>query len=177
MDYGLTDYGADYGSVNPSVADPAELAKQVLTIIAPIMVMSVIISIAVAILMIIARWKVYAKAGKHGWAAIVPFYNTIVFVQTAKAPMWYLVFLWAPILGFIPIIGWLLVIASIVFRFMINIKLAKAFGKDAGFGVGLTLLPVVFMPMLGFGKAQYLGTPPISAAPATPTMPQTPPVA
>ena len=41
--------------------------------------------------------------------------------------------------------------------FMLNIEVAKQFGKDAGYGVGLTLLPFVFWPMLGFGKSRYGG--------------------
>ena len=37
------------------------------------------------------------------------------------------------------------------------IKLAQAFGKGAAYGIGILFLPVVFLPMLGFGDAQYIG--------------------
>ena len=39
---------------------------------------------------------------------------------------------------------------------MINIALAKAFGKGTGFGVGLTLLAIIFAPLLAFGDAEYI---------------------
>ncbi|MBS1603444.1 MAG: hypothetical protein JST42_12310 [Bacteroidetes bacterium] len=34
---------------------------------------------------------------------------------------------------------------------------SKSFGKDEGFTVGLTLLGIVFWPILGFGDARYIG--------------------
>ena len=35
--------------------------------------------------------------------------------------------------------------------------IAKNFGKDSGFTVGLIFLGIVFWPILGFGDAQYIG--------------------
>jgi hypothetical protein len=35
--------------------------------------------------------------------------------------------------------------------------LAKSYGKTIGFAVGLILPPFVFIPLLGFGQAGYLG--------------------
>jgi len=37
------------------------------------------------------------------------------------------------------------------------IHLAKAFGKSAGFGWGLAFLAPIFLMILGFGNAQYIG--------------------
>ena len=49
--------------------------------------------------------------------------------------------------------------ASAVFDFIIKVilksKISKAFGKDAGFTVGLVLLAPVFYMILGCGKAEY----------------------
>jgi hypothetical protein len=39
------------------------------------------------------------------------------------------------------------------------IELAKVFGKTTGFGVGLALLGFIFIPILAFGDAQYIGAP------------------
>ena len=36
------------------------------------------INLAVMVLTIVASWIMYAKAGEHGWAAIVPFYSSYV---------------------------------------------------------------------------------------------------
>ena len=34
-----------------------------------------ILSLAVAVLGVVAMWKIFEKAGEPGWAAIIPFYN------------------------------------------------------------------------------------------------------
>ena len=98
---------------------------------------------ALAVFMIVCRWKLYSKAGKPGWACIVPIYNIIVLLEIVKKPIWWIILLMIPIVNFVVLI-------------LIFIELAKAFGKDGGYAVGLILLPVVFLPMLAFGDAQYV---------------------
>lgn len=93
---------------------------------------------------LIAEWKVFTKAGKPGWAAIVPIYNIIVMLEIAGRPAWWLV------LFFIPI-------ANIVAGVLLMIDFAKSFGKDTGFAILLMFLPFVGIPILAFGSAQYLG--------------------
>lgn len=119
-----------------------------------------IIWLIVAIILIAAFWKIFVKAGKPGWAAIIPFYNIYILLDIVGRPAWWIaVYIGAAILGWIPILGWLIMIGVIVMQFIVCIDLAKAFGKDTGYGIGLALLSIVFAPMLGFGSAQYLGKP------------------
>lgn len=94
--------------------------------------------------LIASIWKVFTKAGKPGWASIIPLYNLIVLMEIGGVPIWWI------FLFFIPI-------ANIIAAFKVGVSVAKAFGKDTGFGVGLTLLGVIFYPILGFGSAQYVG--------------------
>jgi hypothetical protein len=90
-------------------------------------------------------WRVFEKAGKPGWAALVPIYNLWLLVEIVKKPvLWFIMLL-------IPCVG-------AVFYILLCIELAKAFGKTAGYGVGLALLGPIFFPMLGLGDAVY--TPP-----------------
>ncbi len=105
-----------------------------------------IIEVLVAILVIAGMWKVFTKAGKPGWAAIIPIYNIIVLLQIAGKPAWWFLLFCIPVVN--------IVIAVIV---MINV--AKAFGKGTGFALGLLFLSPIFIPMLGFGSAQYIGSP------------------
>ena len=104
----------------------------------------VIIYLGIIGLTIAGAWKTFEKAGKPGWASIVPIYNIIVMLEMIGRPLWWIVLL------FIPFVG---IVAAVI----IMIDFAKAFGKGAGFGVGLAFLPFVFYPMLGFGDAQYAG--------------------
>lgn len=102
----------------------------------------VIIWLAVTVLLIVAMWKIFTKAGKPGWAAIVPIYNLVVLIQVAGKPLWFIA------LFFIPI-------ANIVAMILIYVGLAKQFGKGGGFAAGLIFLPFIFFPILGFGSASY----------------------
>ncbi len=103
----------------------------------PLIVMFALMLVAIA-----GIWKTFEKAGKPGWAAIVPIYNIIVLLEIVGKPLWWIV------LFFIPCIN---IIAPII----IGIEMAKVFGKDAGYGIGLGLLPFIFYPLLGFSDAQY----------------------
>jgi hypothetical protein len=104
---------------------------------------------ALLIVMVIAMWKLFSKAGQPGWAAIIPIYNAYVLLKVAGKPGWWL------ILFLIPVVS--LVIAIITLH-----GVSTSFGKSAGFTVGLVLLPIVFFPMLAFGSATY--TPPAVTA-------------
>ncbi len=92
----------------------------------------------------VIEWKVFTKAGKPGWASLVPNYNIVVMLEIAGRPTWWV------LLFFIPI-------ANIVVGVLLMIDFAKSFGKGTGFAVLLILLPFIGMPILAFGSAQYLG--------------------
>lgn len=106
-----------------------------------------IILLAIAVLMLIARWFTYDKAGQPGWAAIIPIYNQLILLKISSMHWaWIFILLAAPI----PIIGYLAI--WIVFGIICPIRTATNFGQSGGFAVGLILLPVVFWPILGFSK-------------------------
>ena len=98
--------------------------------------------LAVVLLIIIGLWKVFVKAGKPGWASIVPIYNVIVLVEIAGKPLWWFILMLIPFVNFI--------VAIIVL-----IAVARNFGKGVGFAIGMVFLPFIFIPMLGFGDAKY----------------------
>lgn len=127
-------------------------------LIGSVIVISVIVIIC-AILVLIAQIMMFKKGKKPGWAAIVPFYNQVVQCQMVGiSPWWVLIVFVAGMLGEIPVIGSLLSLAaSIYFMILLGVSTARAFGKSDSFAVGLILLPVVFYPILGFGKAEYVG--------------------
>lgn len=93
---------------------------------------------------IFVQWKIFTKAGKPGWASIVPVYNILVLLEIVGKPWWYLLLL------FIPVV-------DIVILIMVMIALAQVFGKSGGFAVGLIFLSLIFMAILAFGDAKYLG--------------------
>ena len=128
-----------------------------------------IIVLILSIVVIAGMWKIFEKAGKPGWAAIIPIYNTWVLFEITWGNGVYMLLMFAAI---IPLIG---TIVALVVSVMTMNKLAKVFGKDIVYTLGLIFLPVVFIPMLGFGKDEYNGelvkTTPTAAQPvAQPTV-------
>ncbi|WP_205712207.1 DUF5684 domain-containing protein [Euzebya rosea] len=121
---------------------------------AGIIIVAVVIGLAILGFMIATFWKIFEKAGEDGWKAIIPIYNQVVILQIIGRPMWWIAFFVAQLVPILNLIAW---IPALVFSVIMMIDLAKSFGKDTGFGVGLAFLPFVFGPILAFGDARYLG--------------------
>lgn len=101
-----------------------------------------LVVVPIIVFTMVGMWKVYAKAGKPGWAAFVPIYNVIVLLEIAGRPAWWIV------LYFLPFV-------NIVAAILVSLDIARKFRQSQAFGIGLALLPAVFFMILGYGKAQY----------------------
>ena len=107
--------------------------------------------IALSVLTIVAKWKINSKAGQPGWACLIPIYNLYVELRIAgMSPLWLLTLLACGV-GYV--IPWIIC----------QIKTAERFGQGAGFGIGLILLNQIFVLILAFGSAQYVGDKPAQA--------------
>ena len=60
-----------------------------------------IVAILVGVVMIAAMWKVFTKAGKPGWASIIPIYNMVVLLDIAGKPVWWIILFFIPIVNLI----------------------------------------------------------------------------
>lgn len=107
------------------------------------------------VIMLVAMWKLFVKAGKPGWAAIVPIYNIYILLEIVGRPAWWLVLVFA---GMIPVVGGLLALA---FSIVLALDTARAYGKDTTFGILLAFVPFVGYPMLAFGNNPYVGPKPV----------------
>lgn len=104
---------------------------------------AVIIISVIMIYSIILRWIIFSKAGKHGFAAIIPIYRDVVYFKICSISPWVILFI------LLPIIGWLiLAVLKIVSKF----ELSYNFGRKTGFGFGLWLLPIIFESIIAFSK-------------------------
>ena len=136
---------ADYASANAV----ASMGEALILALLGVWLVVMVIALIIAVLSIIAHWKVFKKAGEKGWKAIIPIYGTITLFKVAGVSPWLVL---GYLAGFIPWIGGLICAGITIY---VMISLAKAFDKGTGFTVGLILLNTIFMLILAFGDAEY----------------------
>lgn len=129
-------------------------------------------------LQLVANWLILDKAGDKGWKALIPFYGkytlfklvwdknlywfSLIFNILMYAAMFYAGYPGATL--HLPILIALLLVLYAVytaFYVFLQIHLAKAFGRTNGFAVGLIFLHNVFICILAFGNAKYIGAQPL----------------
>lgn len=143
---------------------------------------AIVAGLAVAILMIVAMWKLFKKAGEPGWKALIPIYNAYILFKISGAKSWFWAYLLADVVVIIESIvatangsvvtdasGNVTEIKDMVFSIVISLmaifqlvcyivlcaKLATAFKRGAGTAIGLFFLPNIFTLILAFGSAKY----------------------
>ena len=141
-----------------------------------------VMGIAVAILLIVAMWKLFKKAGEPGWKALIPIYDIYILYKISGAKSWFWGLLVAEIIAFVETIiatnnGGIVVdangniteikdvsftiitVAMAIFELVCYIvlcgKLSKAFKRGLGTSIGLFFLPNIFTLILAFGSAKY----------------------
>ncbi len=114
-----------------------------LALVGTAIILSYLIVLAMGLLIIVSNWKIFVKAGKPGWAALVPVYNIVVILEIIGKPLWWVV------LSLIPGV-------QVVIFLMLAYYMAKAFGKGIFFTLGIIFLPFIFLPILAFGKSKYI---------------------
>lgn len=165
-------------SINPSAVAVATTA------LAGMALFVMLVCLAVVVLRIIARWRIFEKAGEKGWKALIPFYSDYIFYKIVDmTPFFWALLASSVVLGVISTIAGatttavtnnygfsfsytsanpvvtmlsgLIGIFGIVVNIFVAIRLAKVFKKGGGYIAGLILVPDIFLMILGFGKAKY----------------------
>lgn len=95
---------------------------------------------------IVCMWKVFVKAGKPGWAAIVPIYNAWVLFEIGGEEGWKV------LLSLIPVVGSIIVL---IFTIKAYLEIARRFGKSTGFGILMIFFAPIMFAILAFSDAQY----------------------
>lgn len=126
-----------------------------------LIIAAILIGILFSIPTIIGMWKIFTKAGLSGWECLIPFYGSYQLgtkvLATEKAGLIFLGLDIAISLILNISTGYVAIILIYGINLYKNIKIANSFGQNIGFAIGMTLLPFVFYPILGFGKDAYIG--------------------
>lgn len=124
--------------------DYSNYAQQFSSMDTTTQIATIICMLVVALLSIIAEWKIFTKAGEKGWYSLIPILREYTLVKIADGNgVKFLLFL-------IPFV-------NLIYGILLDFRLASAYGKGTGFALGLIFLPNLFLLILGFGKAEYIG--------------------
>ena len=142
-----SDYATTYSTM--PIDEIETVGSAVLGAVAGVAVVMFFVGLIISVITIIANWRIFTKAGEKGWKCLIPIYNTVVLFKIAGlSPLWVLGYL----ASVIPVVGYIAVLGLTIY---LMYNLAKAFGKDGAFTVGLVLLNTIFIMILAFGKSEY----------------------
>lgn len=119
------------------LGDSFNMLSSILGFSASITIIIMLVFFGLTFFALAVNWQFYKKFGLEGWVSLVPFYNTAILYKTVFGK-WTKMFLL-----FVPFY-------NIYFFFKSNISFAKYLKKGTGFGIGLTLCPIIFKPILAF---------------------------
>ena len=105
---------------------------------------TVVVIAIIVVLSIIAEWKIFTKAGQKGWYSLIPFLREYKLCEIIDGKGIKFLLLLIPVV-------------NVIYDIILSFRMAKAFGKGTGFGFGLLFLPNIFLLILGFGSAEYIG--------------------
>ena len=128
-------YYGDAVSTSYGISDTTGL----LSVFVGIWTFIMIFALVASVVMVVSMWKMFDKAGKPGWTAIIPIYNIYIMCEIAGKEWWYILLLCVPLV-------------NIYAMFVIYDGIAKKFGKTTGFTIGMMFLPFIFFTILGFSK-------------------------
>ena len=94
------------------------------------------------ILKIVAKWRIFEKAGEYGWASLIPFYNNYIFHEITWENGWLFLTSYVPGLNY-------------VIKVISYIKLCKGFDKNPVFALGLLVQEPIFLAILAFDDCEY----------------------
>lgn len=145
----------NYSDLNTNSFDTTAIMS-IIGALGSLIILFLIIILALVAFGIIVRWKVFKKAGKEGWEAIIPYYNSWVFYEISGYPGWLgLLSLASFLVAWIPFGTTLLTIGLYALQIIAGLSLAKKFHKSEGFGVLIGLLPLIGLAIIAFGNDEY----------------------
>ena len=55
--------------------------------------------LVIQVIHFLGTWKLYVKAGRKAWEALIPIYNAVVLMKILKRPVWWVILLFIPIIN------------------------------------------------------------------------------
>ena len=103
-----------------------------------------LVGLMIWILLVVANWKIFEKAGEAGWKSIIPIYSSYILFKIIYGNGWKFLLVLVPLL-------------NIIVSIAMYIRLAQVYGHGTLFALGLLFFPNVFTLILGFDSSVYQG--------------------
>lgn len=103
------------------------------------------LSMIISVVMLIAYWKLFTKAGLEGWKSLIPIYNFYCIFRLVYGNGWKFLLLLIPFV-------------NLVYVFVLPYKFAKCYDASTAIAVLNIFLPIVALCILAFGDSRYYGT-------------------
>jgi len=87
--------------------------------------------LTVQVIHFLGTWKLYKKANRKPWEAIIPVYNAVILMKIINRPKWWVFLL------FIPVI-------NLIMFFVIWVEISRSFGKNNAFDTFLSIFSFGF---------------------------------
>ncbi len=153
-------------------------------IIAGSMMTISLVTLVIWVLLIVARWKIFTKAGEAGWKSIIPIYSDYVqwrigwkktglfwgYIALAFIGIIVIFASGAVVAGpngsmvatgggnmILVLLGFAAIMVSAIIQLIAIYKLMRSFGHGGGWLVLYILFTVIMLLVLGFGSSQYEG--------------------
>ena len=98
------------------------------------------------LLVFISQIRIVAKSGDKWWKMLIPIYNIFVWHKVIYGDR-YAILLWLLLPG----------VGAYMYSIASTVRLCNSFGKDVDMAMGMLMCPILFYPILAFGKSEYLG--------------------
>ena len=156
-------------------ADDGAAAAGIFAALAGFGICVAVIMFAVLGLVVAGLWKMFAKAGRPGWAAIVPFYGDMIRNEIAGVPVVWTYYTWI-VYGLSMVTSGLFGLAPVIImaiNYFTYGPFLKAYGRnnDTVSVVIALLFPFVVFPQIGFNAAATYVGPDAAAVAALPALP------
>lgn len=104
-----------------------------------------VFGLAMLCLLIVSQWKLFKKAGYHGWECLIPIYNTYVAMKIGRpeAKAYHLLFFLIPVF-------------NVIYALLVSYRFAKAYTDSDAMGILYVLFPTIVGVVMAFSdKYQY----------------------
>lgn len=128
-----------------------------------LVLVGLIIFTGIYIISAIFKWKIFQKAGREGWEALIPFYSSYLLYKIAWDGKFYLMSLGCILLAYVlgsfsrDSIFFVCALCALTLSFYVirAIKLARVFDLPKEYIIGLVFLSPVFYGLIAMSSSKY----------------------